>query len=222
MPEDEGLALHEAGLDGGRVGPLLEIGSYCGKSAVYLGSAALEVGTVAVHDRPPPRLGGEPGRVGAPRHRGRRPAHRPHGHAAVLPAHDRGRRARGRGRRDRRRLADRRPVLADAASASCSSTAATPRTSRWPTTTAGPGHVAPGGVLAIHDVFEDPDDGGQAPVPRLAARGRRRLHPDRHHRQPPHPPPLTPAAIRRPLRFGRTTTETQPSGARGCDRPPSP
>ena len=24
-------------------------------------------------------------------------------------------------------------------------------------------HVAPGGVLAIHDVFEDPADGGQAP-----------------------------------------------------------
>jgi MMP 1-O-methyltransferase len=46
MPEDEGQALHEAGLDGGRVGPLLEIGSYCGKSAVYLGSAAQEIGTV--------------------------------------------------------------------------------------------------------------------------------------------------------------------------------
>ena len=37
MPDDEGLALHEAGLVGGLVGPLLEIGSYCGKSAVYLG-----------------------------------------------------------------------------------------------------------------------------------------------------------------------------------------
>ena len=46
MPEDEGLALHEAGLDGGSVGPLLEIGSYCGKSAVYLGSAAAERETV--------------------------------------------------------------------------------------------------------------------------------------------------------------------------------
>src|SRR6202795_496856 len=46
MREDGGLALHEAGLDGGQVGPLLEIGSYCGKSAVYLGSAAREIGTV--------------------------------------------------------------------------------------------------------------------------------------------------------------------------------
>jgi len=42
----EGLALHAAGLIGGRVGPLLEIGSYCGKSAVYLGAAARELGTV--------------------------------------------------------------------------------------------------------------------------------------------------------------------------------
>jgi hypothetical protein len=30
MPENEGLALHAAGIDGGRVGPLLEIGTYCG------------------------------------------------------------------------------------------------------------------------------------------------------------------------------------------------
>ncbi len=46
MPDDEGLALHDAGLDGGRVGPLLEIGSYCGKSGVYLGAAARERSTV--------------------------------------------------------------------------------------------------------------------------------------------------------------------------------
>jgi len=40
MPDDEGLALHEAGLRAGAHGPLLEIGTYCGKSAVYLGAAA--------------------------------------------------------------------------------------------------------------------------------------------------------------------------------------
>ena len=39
MPEGEGLALHQAGLES-PAGPLLEIGSYCGKSAVYLGAAA--------------------------------------------------------------------------------------------------------------------------------------------------------------------------------------
>ena len=46
MPPDEGLALYEAGLQGAAAGPLLEIGSYCGKSAVYLGAAARERGTI--------------------------------------------------------------------------------------------------------------------------------------------------------------------------------
>ena len=47
MPPDEGVALHEAALgvpEGGS--PMLEIGSYCGKSAIYLGGAARARGTV--------------------------------------------------------------------------------------------------------------------------------------------------------------------------------
>jgi predicted O-methyltransferase YrrM len=46
MPLDEGLALHDAAASLTVDGPLLEIGSYCGKSAVYLGAAAQERGTV--------------------------------------------------------------------------------------------------------------------------------------------------------------------------------
>src|SRR5256885_14652659 len=46
MPDDEGLALHDAGLRAGALGPLLEIGTYCGKSAIYLGAAARERRTV--------------------------------------------------------------------------------------------------------------------------------------------------------------------------------
>src|SRR5262245_15027107 len=46
MPDDEGLALHDLGLQGAERGPLLEIGTYCGKSAIYLGAAARERGTV--------------------------------------------------------------------------------------------------------------------------------------------------------------------------------
>src|SRR5438067_478820 len=47
MPDDEGLALHDAALAApAGAGPLLEIGSYCGKSAVYLGAAAREASTV--------------------------------------------------------------------------------------------------------------------------------------------------------------------------------
>jgi predicted O-methyltransferase YrrM len=47
MPPDEGLALYEAGTSvpiGGS--PMLEIGSYCGKSSIYLGAAAAERATV--------------------------------------------------------------------------------------------------------------------------------------------------------------------------------
>lgn len=43
MPEPEGLALHEAAL-AAPPGRLLEVGSYCGKSAIYLGAAARERG----------------------------------------------------------------------------------------------------------------------------------------------------------------------------------
>ena len=49
MPDDEGLALFEAGLEAGRRRPggsLLEVGAWCGKSAVYLGAAAEETGSV--------------------------------------------------------------------------------------------------------------------------------------------------------------------------------
>ena len=44
MPPDEGLALHDAAL--ASPGPFLEVGTYCGKSAVYLGAAAEANGTV--------------------------------------------------------------------------------------------------------------------------------------------------------------------------------
>jgi predicted O-methyltransferase YrrM len=46
MPEEEGLALYRAGLEAAPHGPLLEIGSYAGKSTIYLGAAASEAGAV--------------------------------------------------------------------------------------------------------------------------------------------------------------------------------
>ncbi|MEW6266377.1 MAG: class I SAM-dependent methyltransferase [Thermodesulfobacteriota bacterium] len=39
MDEDEGRRLFEVALEASRMGPCLEIGSYCGKSALYLGAA---------------------------------------------------------------------------------------------------------------------------------------------------------------------------------------
>ncbi|MCW2766462.1 MAG: hypothetical protein JWO11_2421 [Nocardioides sp.] len=44
MPEDEGLLLHRAARERLPLGPALEVGTYCGKSAIYLGAAAREVG----------------------------------------------------------------------------------------------------------------------------------------------------------------------------------
>lgn len=46
MPPDEGMALHQAACDLEVAGPLLEVGSYCGKSSVYLGDAAQAQGRV--------------------------------------------------------------------------------------------------------------------------------------------------------------------------------
>lgn len=46
MPPDEGLALHEASRGVEVDGPFLEVGSYCGKSGVYIGAAAKARGRV--------------------------------------------------------------------------------------------------------------------------------------------------------------------------------
>jgi predicted O-methyltransferase YrrM len=48
LPDDEAAALHHAGLVAAaeRRGPLLEVGAYCGKSSVWLGAAARHGGTV--------------------------------------------------------------------------------------------------------------------------------------------------------------------------------
>jgi MMP 1-O-methyltransferase len=46
MPADEGLALYEAARASGGSGPIIEVGSYCGKSGIYLGAGAAEVGSV--------------------------------------------------------------------------------------------------------------------------------------------------------------------------------
>lgn len=46
LDPDEGEALYRSALAAAHLGPLLEIGSYCGKSAVYLGTAARDSGSL--------------------------------------------------------------------------------------------------------------------------------------------------------------------------------
>lgn len=48
MPEEEGLLLHRLARARLPYGPVLEVGTYCGKSAIYLGAAAREVGGTVV------------------------------------------------------------------------------------------------------------------------------------------------------------------------------
>ena len=162
MPDDEGVALYEAGLKAGGVGPLLEIGTYCGKSAVYLGAAARAAGTVLFtvdHHR-----GSEENQSGWEHHDA----------DVVDPA---------TGRMDtlpffRRTIEG--AGLEDVVIAVVGRSVPVARAWRTPLGLLfiDGGHaldvamadyegwasnVLPGGVLVFHDVFEDPAEGGQAP-----------------------------------------------------------
>ncbi|GAB3737226.1 class I SAM-dependent methyltransferase [Nocardiopsis nanhaiensis] len=48
MPTDEGLALYETALEYADQGPIVEIGTYCGKSTVFLGAAARVTGAKVI------------------------------------------------------------------------------------------------------------------------------------------------------------------------------
>ena len=162
MPDDEGLALNAAGRDAASVGPLLEVGSYCGKSAVYLGAAARAAGAVLFsvdHHR-----GSEENQAGWEHHDAE----------LVDPV---------TGRMDTlpffRRTIE-RAGLEDVVVAVVGDSPAIAAHWRTPLGLvfvdgghaldvvvadyeAWSPHVAPGGVLVFHDVFEDPREGGQAP-----------------------------------------------------------
>jgi MMP 1-O-methyltransferase len=48
MPPEEGLALYRTAADYARLGPIAEVGTYCGKSTIYLAAAASEAGQLVV------------------------------------------------------------------------------------------------------------------------------------------------------------------------------
>lgn len=164
MPEGEGVALHDAALAAALAvgGPLLEIGTYCGKSAVYLGAAARAASTVLYtvdHHR-----GSEENQAGW-EHHDTEVVDPDTGRMDTLPFFRRTVEAAG---------------LEDVVVAIIGYSVPVARS--W-TTDVGflfidGGHaldvamadyegwvprLRPGGTLAIHDVFEDPGTGGQAP-----------------------------------------------------------
>ena len=162
MPDDEGLLLHRRALERLPHGPVLEVGTYCGKSAIYLGAAAHEVGgTVFTVDH---HRGSEENQAGWEHHDA----------DLVDPA---------TGRMDtlphlRRTLAGAR--LEEQVVAVVGASATVARHWRTPLSLlfvdGGHGHepahddydgwapwVQPGGLLVIHDVFPDPADGGRPP-----------------------------------------------------------
>ena len=161
MPEHEGLALYEAGLRAGERGPLLEIGSYCGKSAIYLGAAARERGTILYsidHHR-----GSEEHQPGEEYHDPR--LLDPDGNVDTYPVF---RATVGDAGLDTVVI----PIVAPSSEIAPnwdmplglvfidgghSATAAQSDLESW-----GP-MVTEGGLLAIHDVFEDPAEGGRPP-----------------------------------------------------------
>jgi MMP 1-O-methyltransferase len=162
MPPDEGLALYQTAADYAHVGPIAEIGTYCGKSTIYLAAAAGSAGQLVVT---------------VDHHRGSeeiQPGWEHHDAELVDPA---------TGRMDS--LPFFRSALAAAGLEE--HVVAVIGTSKdvarlWRTPLGmlfiDGGHseqlvvadyegwapwVAPGGALAFHDIFPDPADGGQGP-----------------------------------------------------------
>ena len=162
MPPAEGLALYRTAAGYANVGPVLEVGTYCGKSTIYLASAASQAGQVVVT---------------VDHHHGseeNQPGWEYHDASLVDPR---------TGRLDT--LPFFRATLAglgldDDVIAIVGRSAEVARLWRAPlgmlfidgghTEAAAQADyegwapkVTPGGALAIHDVFPDPADGGQAP-----------------------------------------------------------
>jgi hypothetical protein len=165
MPADEGDALHDAALAAAAAvpgAPLLEVGSYCGRSTIWLAAAARRVGTVLFtvdHHR-----GSEENQVGWEHHDPDVVDARV-GRLDTLPSF-------------RRALYDagleRWAIAVVGESSVVAAYWATPAAlvfidgghgvdparadyAGWAT------NVAMGGSLAIHDVFPDPADGGRPP-----------------------------------------------------------
>ena len=162
MPEDEGAFLHRIAHERLPHGPALEVGSYCGKSAIYLGAAAREGGgTVFTVDH---HRGSEENQAGW-EHHDPSLVDPESGLMDTLPT--------------LRRTLERAGLENEVVAVVGRSTTVS---AHWRTPLSllfiDGGHaeehaqndytgfapwVMPGGALVIHDVFERPQDGGQSP-----------------------------------------------------------
>ena len=57
MDPEEGKYLYQLAKEASTRGPCLEIGSYCGKSTLYIGQACKQNNAVLFFHRPPQRIG---------------------------------------------------------------------------------------------------------------------------------------------------------------------
>lgn len=165
MPEDEADALHEAAMAAGTAHPglpFVEVGSYCGRSTIWLGDAARQSGTVVFavdHHR-----GSEENQQGWEWHdpslvdaavgkMDTLPTFRRTIHEAGLEDHVVA-------------VVGQSPIVArhwNSPLAFLFIDGGHAREVARRDFEGWAGHVVNGGVLAIHDVFTDPDLGGQAP-----------------------------------------------------------
>jgi predicted O-methyltransferase YrrM len=169
MPPDEGDALHAAALDAGRAvpgAPWVEVGSYCGRSTIWLGAAARTCGTVLFavdHHR-----GSEENQAGWEWHdptvvdprtgtMDTLPFFRAAVHDAGLEDHVVA-------------VVGRSPTVARHWSTPLAFLFIDGGHGEEPARQDHDGwtpHVAMGGTLAIHDVFPDPADGGRPPYEQI-------------------------------------------------------
>ena len=162
MPAPEGLALHDAAARYAAKGPVLEVGTYCGKSTIYLAAAARDKGqpviTVDHHH------GSEENQPGWEYHdttlvdaqTGRLDT-LPHVRATLAAAGVEEDVIVIVGRSANVARLWRTPLGMLFIDGGPTDVAATTDYESWAP------WIAPGGLLAIHDVFPDPADGGQAP-----------------------------------------------------------
>ncbi|MEP7089866.1 MAG: class I SAM-dependent methyltransferase [Nocardioidaceae bacterium] len=162
MPEDEGALLHDVAVRALGAGPGLEVGSYCGKSAVYLGAAARAAGSIVFtvdHHR-----GSEENQAGWEHHDASL-ADPEFGRLDTLPAFRRTIKQAGLedevvavvGRSTTVAAHWRTPLSLLFIDGGHSDEHAGNDYTGW-------AHwVRHGGTLVVHDVFPDPADGGQAP-----------------------------------------------------------